>query len=197
VLYASQNSRHILNKSAGWDATHIYSQLRVSFILGILLEEPRALRSYALAAWQSGQRDLGAAIAKQAVELSGGPDAMCMYCKMMYWLRGPMSVLEEIRRAKLELFHNSNFSFAALALAVAADHKQSVTGILSRCNLLFEHERGPQAHLLLATGKQVFNAAPHMLEFANALAFCEQILRLERICRRRNLIMWQETEKSR
>ena len=49
--------------------------------------------------------------------------------------------------------------------------------------MLFEHERGHQAHLLLATGNHVSNATPHMLEFANALAFCKQILRLEIKCR--------------
>ena len=120
-----------------------------------MLDEPEALRCYAVAAWQAGNRDLAAAIAKQAVELNKGAAALSLYFKMMYWLLGPMPVLEEVRKAGVDLFHIANFSFIALALAVAAGHQQSVSGVLSRCKLLFEHERGPQAHLLLSTAKQV------------------------------------------
>lgn len=122
---------------------------------GILLDEPEALRCYAVAAWQAGKRELAAAIAKQAVELNKGAAALSLYFKMMYWLLGPMPVLEEVRKAEVELFRLANFSFIALALAVTAGHQQSVFGVLSRCKLLFEHERGPQAYLLLAAAMQV------------------------------------------
>lgn len=115
------------------------------------------MRSYAAAAWLGNKRELAAAIAKQAVELNGDPAAFILYFRMMYWLSGPMLVLEEIRRASMDLFHNMIFSATALAMAVAADHQQSVAGVLYRCNIFFDHERGPQAHQIVAAWKQVSN----------------------------------------
>jgi len=113
------------------------------------------MRSYAAVAWLGNKRELAAAIAKQAVELNGDPAAFILYFRMMYWLSGPKLVLEEIRRASMDLFHNMIFSGTALAMAVAADHQQSVAGVLYRCNILFDHERGPQAHQIVAVWKQV------------------------------------------
>ena len=113
------------------------------------------MRSYAVAAWLGNKRDLAAAIAKQAVELSGEPAGLILYFKMMYWLSGPLPVLEEIRRASMDLFRNMIFGGTALAMAVTADHQQSVAGVLYRCNIFFDHERGPGAHQLVAAWKQV------------------------------------------
>lgn len=115
------------------------------------------MRSYAVAAWLGNKRELAAAISKQAVELSGEPAGFILYFKMMYWLSGPMLVLEEIRRASMDLFCNMIFSGTALAMAVTADHQQSVAGVLYKCNIFFDHERGPQAHQLVAAWKQVPN----------------------------------------
>lgn len=115
------------------------------------------MRSYAVAAWLGNKRELAAAIAKQAVELSEEPAGLILFFRMMYWLSGPLLVLEEIRRASMDLFRNMIFSGTALAMALTADHQQSVAGVLYRCNILFDHERGPQAHLLVAAWKQVSN----------------------------------------
>ena len=115
------------------------------------------MRSYAVAAWLGNKRELSAAIAKQAVDLSGEPAGLVLYFKMMYWLSGPSLVLEEIRRASMDLFRNMIFSETALAMAVTADHQQSVAGVLYRCNIFFDHERGPQAHQLVSAWKQVSN----------------------------------------
>jgi hypothetical protein len=134
------------------DAVQVYEMLVDS---GTLLGEPEAMRSYAVAAWLETKRELAAAIAKQSVELSGEPAGLILYFKIMYWLSGPTLVLEEIRRASMDLFRNMIFSGTALAMAVTADHQQSVAGVLYRCNILFDHERGPQAYQLVAAWKQV------------------------------------------
>lgn len=131
------------------------SQSYVSYMTGTLLAEPEAMRSYAVAAWLGSKRELAAAIVKQAVELNGDSAAFILYFRIMYWLSGPMLVLEEIRRSSMDLFRNMAFSGTALSMAVIADHQQSVAGVLSRCNILFDHERGPEAHQIVAAGKQV------------------------------------------
>lgn len=113
------------------------------------------MRSYAVAAWHGNKRELAAAIAQQAVEMNGDPAAFILYFRIMYWLSGPRPVLEEIRRASMDLFRDMLFSGTALAMAIAADHEQSVAGVLYRCNILLDHERGPQAHQLVAAWKQV------------------------------------------
>ncbi|KAG0566179.1 hypothetical protein KC19_7G044100 [Ceratodon purpureus] len=133
------------------EAVQVYEMLADS---GTLLEEPEAMRSYAVAAWLGNKRELAAAISKQAVELSGDPAGLILYFKMMYWISGPLPVLEEIRRASMDLFRNMVFSGTALAMAVTADQQQSVAGVLYRCNIFFDHERGPQAHQLVAAWKQ-------------------------------------------
>ncbi|KAH8947142.1 hypothetical protein BDL97_11G024900 [Sphagnum fallax] len=133
-----------------------YAQLAGS---GILLSEPEALQSYAVAVWESGDRQLATAVAEQANESRKEATSLSLYFKMKYWDSGPSAVLEEIRKTEIRMFKVDSFSFTAFALAVASGHQQSVSGVLSRRNLLFEHERGPQAHLLLAAGKQINQVA--------------------------------------
>lgn len=119
------------------------------------MEEPEALRSYAVAAWLGNRKELAAAIAQQAVEVNGESASHTLFFRMTYWLSRPLLVLEDLRRASMDLFRNMIFGSTALAMAIMADHQQSVAGVLYRSNILFDHERGPQAHHLVADWKQV------------------------------------------
>uniref|UniRef100_A0A7I4FVI3 Superkiller protein 3 n=1 Tax=Physcomitrium patens TaxID=3218 RepID=A0A7I4FVI3_PHYPA len=141
------------------DAVQVYEILVDS---GVLMEEPEALRSYAVAAWLGNRKELAAAIAQQAVEVNGESASHTLFFRMTYWLSRPLLVLEDLRRASMDLFRNMIFGSTALAMAIMADHQQSVAGVLYRSNILFDHERGPQAHHLVADWKQGKHEEGHL-----------------------------------